>query len=153
MPKIFHDFLLGKTDEFAPKIENIPSNQKDLFLQFYVFRIKLILFSIHEDVDKVYLCPTLCKQIYIIRFINIIVFSRLLPTAPCIARVLESEFMYNDYQLPVGVNILMRYIYIMHIPIYIYMCVINITFSYFLFSKRASCCCTRGWRVWTKITS
>lgn len=30
-------------------------------------------------------------------------FSRLKPTAPCIARVLESEIEYDDYRLPPGV--------------------------------------------------
>lgn len=29
---------------------------------------------------------------------------RLLPTAPCIARVLETSFEYGNYRLPTGVN-------------------------------------------------
>lgn len=44
--------------------------------------------------------------------IDYYVFSRLLPTAPCIARVLESDFEYENYRLPKGV------IFFWHIFVY-----------------------------------
>jgi len=50
----------------------------------------------------IFTIPIVPAQLII--FILYIEFSRLLPTAPCIARVLETEFEYDSYRLPAGVS-------------------------------------------------
>lgn len=91
-----------------------------MYRKRYIMRYHYWLQQVHLLLLNIYTKPHICTRVYLkltgkiaqillyklisYRIVLIcFVFSRLLPTAPCIARVLESEVEYDNYRLPSGV--------------------------------------------------